>query len=54
MEETKEKTPATALELQNVIKELLRENIVGLVGETETGELTFALPGGQSFQIFVR
>ena len=54
MEETKEKTPATALELQNTIKELLRENIVGLVGETEEGGLTFALPGGQSFQIFVR
>ena len=53
MDKAKEKTPATALELQKVIKELLRENIVGIVGETEAGELTFTLPGGQAFRIFV-
>ncbi len=53
MEEQKEKTPATALDLQKVIKELLRENIVGLVGETETGTLTFTLPGGNTFEITV-
>lgn len=54
MEETKEKTPITALDLQNAMKELLRDNLVGLVGETEEGELTFTLPGGQTFEIFVR
>ena len=47
MEETKEKTPITALDL-------LRDNLVGLVGETEEGKLTFTLPGGQTFEIFVR
>jgi hypothetical protein len=35
MEETKEKTPATALEMEKTIKELLREDIVGFIQETE-------------------
>ena len=54
MEETKEKTPVTAFEMQKAMKELLREHLVGITGETEEGALTFALPGGQTFEIVVR
>ncbi len=54
MEETKEKTSITALEMQNAVKELLREHIVGLVAETKQGELSFTLPGGQTFSINVQ
>ena len=54
MEEQKEKTPVTAIDLQKAIKELLRNNIVGFVRETEKGVLTFTLPGGKTFEISVR
>ena len=54
MEETKEKTPVTAFEMQKAMKELLREHLVGITGETEEGALTFTLPGGQTFEIVVR
>ena len=54
MNKAKEKTSAMAVEMQKIIKELLREHIVGVVGETTEGELIFTLPGGDSFQISVR
>ena len=54
MEETKEKTPATALEMEKTVKELLRENIVGFIQETEGEGFCFTLPGGKSFHLLVR
>ena len=54
MEKTKEKTPATALEMEKTVKELLREDIVGFIQETEGEGFYFTLPCGKSFHILVR
>ena len=53
MEETKEKQLATAMELAGVVQELLRENVVGLVGEREGARFSFRLASGQNFRILV-
>ena len=53
MENTKEKTSATTADMQNAIKQLLRDNLVGFTTE-ERGNLRFILPGGQGFTITVK
>ena len=52
--ETKEKTPATALDVEKVLKDLLRENVVGLTEESAEGGFDFFLPNRQRFHISVR
>lgn len=54
MEETKEKKMATAVELAEMVRELLRENVVGLVGDIEGESFTFSLAGGQKFYLSVK
>ncbi len=54
MEETKEKKMATAVELAEMVRELLRENVVGLVGDTEGEGVSFSLAGGQKFYLSVK
>lgn len=51
--ETKEKTPVTALAMKEVLKGLLRENIVGFVCVDEGNAFDFSLAGGQRFRISV-
>lgn len=47
--EAKEKTPATALDVENVLKDLLRENVVGLTEESAEVALTFFCRIGKGF-----
>ena len=54
MEETKEKKMAMAVALAETVRELLRENVVGLVGNIEGEGFTFSLAGGQEFYLSVK
>lgn len=53
MNNTKENISATTADMQNAIKQLLKENLVGFTME-EKGALRFVLPGGQAFLITVK
>ena len=53
MNNTKEKISATLTDMQNAIKQLLKEHLVGITTE-EKGALHFVLPGGQAFLITVK
>ena len=53
MNNTKEKTSASVADMQNAIKQLLKEHLVGVTTE-EKGALRFVLPGGQAFLITVK
>ena len=47
------KKTATVADMVNALKQLMKDNLVGLVTESEDG-LTFALPNGQAFLISVK
>ena len=53
MEKTKEKTPATAFEMKEVLIQLLREDIVGLVCERDGTDFDFVIPCEKRFRITV-
>lgn len=42
---------ATAKDMTNVLKELLREHVVGFIGGEEENGIRFSLPGGKTFFI---
>ena len=47
------KKSATTADMVNALKQLIKDNLVGLVTE-EDEKLHFALPNGQVFSIFVQ
>lgn len=53
MKNMTEKISATVADMQNAIKQLLKDNLVGFTME-EKGDLRFVLPGGQAFLITVK
>ena len=53
MEKTKEKTPATAFEMKEVLIQLLREDIVWLVCERDGTDFDFVIPCEKRFRITV-
>ena len=53
MKNEQTKKSATVADMVNALKQLMKDNLVGLVMESEDG-LTFALPNGQAFLISVK
>ena len=53
MENTKEKTPATAFDMKEILIQLLREDIVGIVWERGVTDFDFVIPCGKKFRITV-
>ena len=44
---------ATAVDMTNVLKELLREHVVGFISAEEENGIRFSLAGGKTFSIKV-
>lgn len=53
MENKQMKKSATTADMTQALKQLIKDNLVGLVAE-EGETLRFALPNGQIFSIFVQ